>query len=116
MVKVVPNSATRPILRAQARALHQLGDADVRRDGGQDRRLGAGARHPIDESGEIVGELVEFAVAHQALAAIDIGMDDHQVGHHAPGFARGGDLLVVVDRGADAQAADDADAGHVSPS
>ena len=98
------------LMSGHARALHQLGDADVRRDGGDRRGRGAGARHPLDERGEVVRQLVELAGADEGLAVIDVGMDDHEVGDHAAGFAGCGDLLVVVDRRADAQAAHDADA------
>jgi hypothetical protein len=87
MVKVVPNNATLRILRA-------------------------GARHAADERREIARQLVELAGAHEVLAVIDIGMGDHQVGRHAPRFAGCGDLVVVVDRGAHAQAPDHADARH----
>jgi len=41
-------------------------------------------------------------------------MGDHEIGHDAARFAGRGDLLVVMDGGADAQAADDADADHYS--
>jgi hypothetical protein len=85
-------------------------------DGGDRRRRGTGARHPIDERREIARQLVELAGADQALAVIDVGMDDQQIGRRAAGFARRRDLFVVVDRGAHAQAADHADARHpVSP-
>jgi hypothetical protein len=88
----------------------------VRGDRGQHRGGRAGAAEPSDEAREIVGQLVELAGADQALPAIDVGMDDHQVGHDAAGFACRSDLLVVVDRGADAQPTDDAYTCHrISP-
>ena len=94
----------------------QLPDADVRRDRGDRRRLGTGAGHALDEAREILRQCVELALANQALPVSTSACDDHEVGHHATRFAGGGDLLVVVDGRADAQAADDADGGHVSPS
>ena len=125
MVKIVPNRATRLSLRREfrgqrvddvdqghARTRRRLGDADVRRDGGHHRRLRAGAGHALDEGREVARQLVELAGADEALAVVDVGMGDHQIGHDAARFAGSGDLLVVVDRGADTEAADDADAGH----
>ena len=47
---------------------------------GSTAACGAGAAQPLDEAREIVGQRVEPAVAHEALALVDVGMDDHQSG------------------------------------
>ena len=71
---------------------------------------------PLVPSAQRTTARPELAVADQALAVLDVGMGNHEIGHDAARFARRGNRLVVMDRGADAQAADDADARHVNPS
>ena len=95
-----------------ARVPAKLGFADMWCDGRQHGCLGAGSGHALDETCKIGGEIVEPAGTDQVLAVLDVGMGHDQVGRDAACFAGGGDLLVVVDGGADAEATYDPHCHH----